>query len=212
MRLDHAGDLGAHRFDLGDVDADAGAAAGRRPVDHLEDAPRAGDDHRQARLEELVRVARARLARRRVEDLEAARDRIAAVARLDGARIGGVHPGEPSGRVARPHRRGQRFEQPPDRVDVAAQLLMIGGELGKLALRAGQVLDAQHRAPADGAALDRDVPMLQRRQRLRKALAVVAQRLDRALDRLRLVGLEPGSEGEHAARQRANGSRSKRRR
>ena len=153
---------------------------------------------------ELVRRARARrvLARGRVEDFEIARDRVAAVARLDGARIGGVHPGEPSGRVARPHRRGQRLEQPPDRVDVAAQLLVVGGELGELALRAGQVLDAQHRAPADGAALDRDVAVLQRRQRLREALAVLAQRRDRALDRLRLVGLEPGAEGEHAARQR----------
>ena len=101
------------------------------------------------------------VARRAVEDFQIARDRVGAVARLDGARIGGVHPGEPAGGVARPHRRGQRFEQPPHRVDVAAQLLVIGGKLGKLALGAGQILDAQHRAPADRAAFDRDMTMLQ---------------------------------------------------
>jgi hypothetical protein len=204
VRLDHAGDLGPQRFDLGDVDADAGAAVGRGPVDHLEDAPRPGDDHRQPRLVEFVCLARARraLARGRIEDFEIARDRVAAVARLDGARIGGVHPGEPAGGVARPYRRGQRLEQPPDRVDVAAQLLVVGGELGQLALRAGQVLDAQHRAPADGAALDREVAVLQRCEHLGEAPAFLAQRHDRALDRLRLVGLEPGPEGKHAARQR----------
>ena len=41
-----------------------------------------------------------------------------------------------------------------------------------------------------------------RRQRQREALAVGAQRIDRVLHPLRLVGLEPGAEGEHAARQR----------
>ena len=136
MRLGHAGELGAHRLALGHVDADAGAAARRRPVDHLQDAPRTGDDHRQARL--VGRACRMRIeravARRRIEDFEVARDRIRAVARLDGARIGGVDPGETPLAVARPDRRGERFEQLRDRVDVAAQLLMIGGKRGKLAL------------------------------------------------------------------------------
>ena len=59
VRLGHARELGAHRLDFGHVDADAGAAARRRPVDHVEDAPRAGDDHRQARLVELAGGARA---------------------------------------------------------------------------------------------------------------------------------------------------------
>ena len=204
MRLGHARELGAHRLDLGHIDADAGASAGRRPVDHLQDAPRARDDHRQARLVELAGLARRddAFARARAENLKVARDRVRAVTRLDGARIGGVDPGEPPGRVARPHRRGQRFEQLPDRVDVTPQLLMLGGKFGELALGAGQVLDAQYRAAADGAAFDRDVALLQGRQRQRKGPALRAQRVDRDPPWHALVGREPGAEGEHAARQR----------
>ena len=148
---------------------------GDGPVDHLEDAARAGDDHRQARLVG-TRRSRAHASRPRARPNRGVPrlrvDRVGAVARLDGARIGGIDPGQPPGRIARPHRRGQRFEQLPDRIDVAAQLLMIGGKLGQLALGAGQVLDAQHRAAADGAAFDRDMAMLRGRQREREALAL----------------------------------------
>ena len=129
-----------------------------------------------------------------------ARDRVDAVARFHGAGVGGVHPGEPPARVACPHRRGKRLEKPSDRVDVAAQLLMVGGERGELALRAGQVLDAQHRAPRDGATLRRDMALVQGGQRQREALALAAQCLDRLLHLPRLVGLQPCAEGEHAAR------------
>ena len=169
-----------------------------------EDAPRAGDDHRQPRLVEFAGRARARraFARGRIENFEVARDRVGAVARLDSARIGRVDPGEPPGGVARPHRRGQRLEQPPDRVDVAAQLLVVGGELGELALGAGQVLDPQHRAPADGAALDRDVAVLQRRQHPAKSPCPPRAARRPRFDRLRFFGLEPGAECQHAARQR----------
>ena len=138
VRVGHALDLGADRLDLGDVDADAGAAARRRAVDHLEKAPRAGDDHRQARLEHVSGRAYAGhvLARGRVENFEVARHRVRAVACLHGTCVGGIHPGEPSARVARPYRRGQRLEEAPERIDVAAKLLMVGGERGKLALAA----------------------------------------------------------------------------
>ena len=46
--VDGARDLGAQRLDLGRVEADAGAAARDRHIDDVEDAARAGDDHRGA--------------------------------------------------------------------------------------------------------------------------------------------------------------------
>jgi hypothetical protein len=86
---------------------------------------------------------------------------------------------------------------------------MVGGKCGKLALRPGEVLEAQHRAAADRAALRRDVTLLQGRERQREARAFAAQRLDRLLHLLRLVGLQPCAEGEHAARH--GGARDRRR-
>ena len=140
--------------------------------------------------------------RRRIENFEVARDRIRAVARLDGARIGGVDPGETALAVARPDRSGKRFEQLRDRVDVAAQLLMTGGKRGELALRFGQVLDAQHRPPADRAAFGEHVTLLQGGERERKALALSAQRVDGVVHPERLFRAEPAPERKHAARQR----------
>ena len=58
------------------------------------------------------------LARRGIENFEIARDGVRSVTRFDGAGVGGVHPGEPSGGIARPYRRGQRLEEPRNRVDL----------------------------------------------------------------------------------------------
>ena len=204
MRFGHAGKFGAHRLALGHVDADAGAAARGRPIGHLQDAPCPGDDHRQPRLVGSacrMRIKRA-VARARIEDFEAARDRIRAIARLDGARVGGVDPSESAVAVASPNRRRECFQKLRHRVDVAAQLLMTGGELGQLALRAGQIPDAEHRAPADRAALGQHVAALQRRERARKALALGAQRVHRLFHRVRLFRLQPSAERERTARQR----------
>ena len=97
---------------------------------------------------------------------------------------------------------GEGFEQLRDRVDVTAQLLMIGGKRGKLALCFGQVLDAQDRPPADRAALGQHVALLQGGERERKAFALGAQRIDRFVHPERLFRAEPAPERKHAARQR----------
>jgi len=106
MRVDHAGDLGPQRFGFGGVDADAGGAARRRDVEHVEDAAAAGHDGGQPAGEGAAAAAGVGelLAFAAVEQLEAARHRVGAVARLDGVPIGRIGEGEPAGRVAHPDR------------------------------------------------------------------------------------------------------------
>ena len=80
MGIDHAGELGAHGLRFGRVDADAGAAGLGAEVEHVEGAPRAGDDRRQpARRRSRWPRARASVARRAVEQLETARDGVGAL-------------------------------------------------------------------------------------------------------------------------------------
>ena len=59
VRLGHAVEFRAHPLDLGHVDADPGAPARRRPVDHVQDAARARHDDRQPRLVEFAGRPRA---------------------------------------------------------------------------------------------------------------------------------------------------------
>ena len=82
---------------------------------------------------------------------------------------------------------------------------MAGVELGELALDAADVAQPQHGAAADHAAVGFDGVAGERHQRHGEAFAVGAQRIDRALHRLRLVGLEPGAERQHALRRRRVG-------
>ena len=77
----------------------------------------------------------------------------AASLRFDRARVGGVDEGEPSRRVARPHRRRQRFDQVRSDATSVSSLLMAPAEIEQLALDAARILEAEHGAAADGAAL-----------------------------------------------------------
>ena len=125
----------------------------------------------------------------------------AASLRLDRARVGGVDEDQLAGLVARPDRRRQRLDQGAQGggvVDIAS-----GGarELGELVLDAAHLAQPQDRAAADGAA-----PRL-RRCGPASVVTVMAKLLPRARSAStersmsrRLVGLEPGAEGEHAVR------------
>ena len=124
----------------------------------------------------------------------------AASLRFDRPRVGGIDEGQPSGRVARPHRRRQLFDQRAQRRDLGQQRLVPPGELEQLALDAARVLEPEHGAAGDGAALRLDRTAGERRQRHRESFAARAQRLDRSLHAARLAGIEPAAEGEHAMR------------
>src|SRR6266700_3405471 len=204
MRLHGAGEFAARGLDLGHIDADAGAAVARGEIEYIEDpsGPR-DDDGQPGGIGFARRTGRRQLgARGGIEQLQAARDRFAAVAGVDGMRISRVDPALPARGVARPDRRGQCFDQGPDRVDVAQQFAMAGSELGQLALDAPDLLEAEHGSSADGAPFGLDVAPGKRRRRDGKALAARAKRLDRALHDARLVGVEPGRERQDAARDR----------
>ena len=200
--VDHARELGAHDVGLGRVDADAGAAAAGRNRQHVEHDAAAADDRRQPAAESLLGFVGAEQigARGAVEQLDAARDRLAGVPGVDRARIGGVHVSELAGFVARPDRRRQRLDQGAHGVGVVDLMLEAAGELGEVALDAAHVLEAQDRAPADDLSLGLDRAAVERRQRHREFLPALAQASDRGLDRLRRPGLEPEVEGEHALR------------
>ena len=76
-------------------------------------------------------------------------------------------------------------------------------QIGEFALDAGNLLDAQDRAPADHLALGFDRPARKRGQHCGKPDAARAQRLDRRFHYPRLVRFEPGAEGEHPMRRGA---------
>ena len=70
------------RFHFGRVDADAGAAGLGAKIEHVEAAPRAGDDGgKPAGIEPPLACARLRdvFARRAVEQLQAALDRVGGI-------------------------------------------------------------------------------------------------------------------------------------
>ena len=202
MGIDHAGERNAHGFRFGGVEPDAGAAGLGAEIEHIEGAPRAGDHGRQPARIGAVRGERAQnvVARGAVEELEAPRDGVGCALGFDRARIGGVGEGQLARRVARPHRRRQVLDQGAQRRDFAQQALVPRQKLDQVALDAAGILQAQHGAAADGAALHFDRMAVQRGQGQRKAFAAAAQVFDRLLHGESLAGFEPAAEGEHAMR------------
>ena len=75
-------------------------------------------------------------------------------------------------------------------------------EVQQIALDAAGVLEPQHGAPGDGAALRLDRTAGERREAHREGFAARPQRLDRLLHGTRLGGIKPTAEGEHAVRRR----------
>ena len=77
---------------------------------------------------------------------------------------------------------------------------MTRGEIQQLAFHAARVLEPQHGAAGDGAAVRFDRTAGIGRERHGERLAAAPQRFDGLLHRLRLGGIEPTAEGEHAVR------------
>ena len=124
---------------------------------------------------------------------------------LDRARIGGVDEGQRAGDVARPDRRGQRFDQAPEAIRCRG-----AASRDRRASSASSRFGAgQSRSAAPRGRRWRGRPPRWRAGSVisveREAFAVGAQRIDRVLHRLRLVRLEPGAERQHASRQRCAG-------
>ena len=78
-------------------------------------------------------------------------------------------------------------------------------EIAELLLDAAHVAQAQHRAPADRLAVGLDQPVGLRGQRHAEADAARPQGLDRALDGVCLLGIEPAAEHQQMIRRRQVG-------
>ena len=113
MCVDQAGERAPHGFGFRGIDAEPGAAGFGLKVEHIEAAPRAGNDSRQAACIAAVGVARLRNigARCAVEQFQAARDGVGRIARFHRLRISGINEDQSPGRIAQPHRRRQFFDQ-----------------------------------------------------------------------------------------------------
>ncbi len=113
MRIGKPRQRATHRLDFGGVDADAGAAGFGAEIEHIESAPRTGDDGAQPAGIGAVADATLRdsFARGTVEQFQAALDRVGCALGFDRARIGGIDESQLSGGVAGPDRRRQRFDE-----------------------------------------------------------------------------------------------------
>ena len=105
-----------------------------------------------------------------------------------------------SGRIARPQRRGQGFDERPQRGGLGRQFFVTRHQFDELALDAAGIFETKHGAAANGAALHFDRMTRQHRQRHRKCFAARAQRVDGMLYRGGFAGIEPVSERQHAMR------------
>ncbi len=108
MGVVEAAERAPHRLDFGGVDADAGAALACRHVEHVEAAPRAGDDRGCPRHVVLAGGAGTAclVARHAGEEFERARHGVGRVLGLDRARVGRIDEGQGACDVAGPNRLG----------------------------------------------------------------------------------------------------------
>ena len=113
MCINQAGERAPHGFGFRGIDAEPGAAGFGLKVEHVEAAPRAGNDSRQAAGIAAVGVVRLCNigARRAVEQFKAALDGVGRITRFNRLRISGINEDQSPGRVAQPHRRRQFFDQ-----------------------------------------------------------------------------------------------------
>ena len=134
-----------------------------------------------------------RLAHVAVEQFERAGADLDGVLGLDGARIGGVRPGEPPVDIARPDGMGDRVEHGADRAELVQEFGMAFAQSHQLQAVARHVADAHHRAAGDGAPFDLEMAPARAGDRDRKTLAAFAQPLDRLIHLLREVRRQPGA-------------------
>ena len=204
VRSERLSEIGARGLELGRVEGDAGRAIVARHLDDVEARAPPGHHRRGAGAEHLLlRPARRRaLARRALEQLDAARDRVAGVLRLDGAHVGGIDPGEFAEPVARPGGVADRIEQAAQRLEVARGARQRLAQPARLEPVAGDVADAHHGASGDGAPLGLEVAAAEAHDRQPEPLAAFAQLGDTNLELLRLLRWQPRPEPEHAAQDR----------
>ncbi len=148
-------------FDRCDVDVDG--RGGGRVLEwnnrHVMRLALAADDQRDAYAIALAAGENARCgaALALLEQLDLALLHLGAAARLDGADVGIIDPGEAAVLAAQPDRDGQGIEQRAAGADLAAEALVLGKDAGDLVAMPGNVAEAQHGPAPRGTALGLDV-------------------------------------------------------
>ena len=125
------------------------------------------------------------------------------VRRLDRPGIARIDEDDPAGGIANPDRRRQRLDHAAQRIGLGAELLVAMREIGEVALDAAHVLQLEHGAAADRAAFGGEVAAGGGGERNREALAPPEQPVDMGLQMQRLLGPQPGSEGQQLVRREA---------
>ena len=144
------------RHDLGNIVGDAGGADRRARLDGLEGSTLAPDDRRHAAPPSARLPDRSRrfAAHRRIEEFAAPFDRRLVVGRIDGARVGGIAPGDPPLGVPRPCRHVRGFERAAEPVQSALGLSELIAQLSQLKTLARDVANAHDGAAGNRAAVD----------------------------------------------------------
>ena len=172
--------VGAHAFQLRQIDGLARRAARAGDVDGFHQVAPAGVYRMDPLLPEALVAAGGGggLAVGALQQFDSTHDGFAGIARLDGARIGGVHPGERTFTIAGPNRARRCIEQ-------AAQCVEFGERAGMALAQAHQfepvarhIADAQHGPAANGPALGFQMAAAQAVEGNAKTLAPAAQPLD----------------------------------
>ena len=202
MRLRHPHQRRAERGGLAGVDGDADAAAADIERMHIVDAPLAADHDRQPRGEGRGVVQRAVhvAAVGAVEQFEVAIDRIRDADGLGRPRIGGIGVAETALGALGPDRPGRGGGETAQHFGFFQQRLVAQVGFGEFPAQPAEFANPDNGLAADGAAHRLEGVAVRGGEIEQKALAGLAQRVDRVIHLQRRFRRQPGSEGENALR------------
>ena len=196
--------IGAHGLEFGKILGHAGAAARQRRVEHVHQAAHASDHHMLPPPPGFARLARPRrrLARPAVEQFEAARHGVPRAFGVHRLGVGRIDPVERLIGTARPDRMVAQIEQAAQGFEPRRLRAMNLAQAHQFEAVAGNVAHPHDHPAADRPALGFEMAAVVADEILVEGLAPFAQMRDIGLQRLGLIGRQPGAEAEHAARRR----------
>ena len=202
MRLRHPHQRRAERGGFAGVDGDADAAAADIARMHIVDAPLAADHDRQPRIEGRRVVQRALhvAAAGAVEQFKVAIDRIRDADGLGRPRIGGIGVAETALGALGPDRPRRCGGETAQHLGFFQQRLVPEVGFGEFPAQPAEFANPYNGLAADGAAHGLEGVSIRGGEIEQKALAGLAQRIDRMIHPQRRFRRQPGSEGQNALR------------
>ena len=209
MRFRHPVHGGAQRGRLAGVDRDAGAAAGQFQGLDVVDAPFAADHDRQPRAEAGIADQRpAHLgALLGFEQFEIALDGVGDAGPFGGPHIGRIGVAKIAFHALGPDRPGGGGGEVAQQLGLFLQRLVAEVGFGQFAAQPAEFANPDNGLAADGAAHRLDRAAVRGREIEQKALAGLAQRVDRMVHLQRRFRRQPGSKGKDPLRRTLRGVR-----